>query len=193
MTLGVNTRSIAVHVLERPYVSAADVTWPPEPGRIVISRNRLTPSILAHEITHCLVPTQWLFFAEGFATWMGCEVAGNCADICFAETDVDYVVRAHGSSGALDVLAFETIATCDAFAPDAFHRLNTRLAHASAASFLKWFCRLHPELPAWVASHACESPPAELERLSGLVLPDLERAWLKNLYEYEIASLEKML
>ncbi len=180
-TLRVEPRNIAVHLVDRPFIFTADVTWPPAGGRIVISRNQLTPSILAHEITHCLVPTPWLFFAEGLATWMGCAVAGDCADLCFAELDLDDVVRTYGPSDPLGTLTLETIATRDIFSPDSFHRLRARLAYASAASFLRWFCLLHPELPARVAVRKCKSPSAEFEALSGLTLPALEHAWQRSL------------
>jgi hypothetical protein len=175
--LRVDARGIAVQVHAGTHVSHADVTWPPAPARIVISRDRITPAILAHEITHCLVPTRWLFFAEGFATWMGCETAGNCEDLCFAEADVEAVLRRHGPSAALAGLVTETLGQADAFAPDSFHRAGARLAYASAASFLRWFCRRHPGLPAQVAQPSCVDPVAQLVRLSGRALADLERGW----------------
>ena len=179
--LRVDARRIAVQVHAGTHVSQADVTWPPAPARIVISRDRITPAILAHEITHCLVPTRRLFFAEGFATWMACETAGHCEDLCFAEADVDDVLRRHGPPAALAALVTETLGQGGAFAPESFHRAGARLAYAGAASFLRWFCRRQPGLPSQVAQASCVDPVAQLVRLSGLALADLEHGWRSSL------------
>lgn len=180
-SLGVKSRSIQVQLLERQFVSYADVSWPPTTAHITISRNRLTPSFLAHEITHCLVPTRALFFAEGLATWIGCQYATSCADLCFSEQDVDDIVRLHHTPFSLEQLVGETIGECKFYAPDVFHLLQSRLAHAFAASFMRWFCQRHPSLPAKIAMPSCSSPATELSALSGMTLAELEGAWRADL------------
>src|SRR5262245_49292182 len=93
--LQVAPRPIWIDVVDEPNVSRARVSWPPSAARITMSSTCLTPGRLGHEITHCLVPTTWVFFAEGFATWIGCDMAGDCADLCFGEHDIDDVIRDH--------------------------------------------------------------------------------------------------
>lgn len=181
--LDVRNRRFTLERVDAPHVASTRLTWPPAPAAIRLSRDCTRPSILGHELTHGLVPTRWVFFAEGFATWMGCEIAGDCSDFFFAEADVDEVIvqaHARGRYTSLQRFIAETTQHREFFAPEGLHRFHVRFAHLCAASFLRWFHRSHPGLPALVGAEGCEAPIAELTRLAGTDVATLEARWLAS-------------
>ncbi len=182
--LHVPLRPLRVERAPGAYVACTTLTWPPDPGIVRLSHDvAAVPGLLAHELTHALVPTSWLFFAEGLATWMGCEVTGSCADYSFVEGDPDQVV-AHfrAELPPLAALMHESTRHAVLLAPESVHRLEVRLAHVLAASFLRWFCTRYPELPARVGVRSCMKPDHELERLAGHSLAELESKWQRHVH-----------
>jgi hypothetical protein len=182
--LDVPDRRFEIELVDVPFYASTALSWPDAPVRIRVSPDVVDSGVLAHEVTHGLVPTEAVFFAEGFATWKGCEAAGDCGDLLFADADVDDAVRSvlgEGRYVSIREFAAETTATRRVFAPQQVHRFETRCAHVCAASFVKWACQLAPGLPRSIAGAGCRAPLDELERRLGDDLPALEARWLASL------------
>ena len=187
LDLDVPDRRFEIEVVDVPYHASTTLSWPDAPVRIRVSAEVAdadNAGILAHEVTHGLVPTVSVFLAEGFATWKGCDVAGDCGDLLFADADVDDAVRsvlAQGRYVSIREFAAETTASRRYFAPQHVHRFEVRCAHVCAASFVKWACTRAPELPRAIGRASCRAPIDELTRRLGDDLPALEARWLAAL------------
>ncbi|MEM6455209.1 MAG: hypothetical protein AAF772_08960 [Acidobacteriota bacterium] len=181
--LGVPERPVRFRLTTNAFYARTTINWPPEPAIVTISEESLNDlPVLAHELTHCLVPTRSLLLAEGFATWIGCETRGDCSDFFFQESTVDDAMRAHLDALApIRELAAEFPGARRYFDVAESFRDDVRLAYLTAASFVKWCTVRHPALPAKTAQRENDDPVALLQDLSGQTLDQLERAWRASL------------
>jgi hypothetical protein len=191
--LGVSPRPVRVEV--RPgaeHLARTHQRWPPETPVVVVSPDNLRLDVMAHELAHVLVPSRWLFLAEGLATWTGCVIGCGCGHLFFAEPSLQQVVRGHWRGHpSPSRLMPETVGRPGELGPGRFHRLEGRLALAVAGSFCGYWLERHPGLGAESVA-AADLPPAELfPRLSGLPVPEMEDLWLEDAVGLPAAFFER--
>lgn len=177
--LRIPPRPIRLRIAEGESFLAHAQVWPPhDPSIVTLSPDCFRPSVLAHELTHCLVPTPWLFLAEGLATWVGCQVAGSCEDLLFAESSLEHVLVRHWQGNPPLADLWEEHLECPTyFAPDRFFRMDARMAHVIAASFCGYWLQRIPSLAADAAG--TPAPPRALLATicQGHSLNEMEQIW----------------
>lgn len=153
--------------------------------RIFLSYDSISPGVLAHELTHCFVPTPWLFFAEGLATYVSCTVTGHCNDLFFSEATLNEVIKKFWNGiPSIDQLLDEHITHRCYLSSEGFYRLSFRLAHVIAASFCGYLLNSFPNFAKIVANSSENIPPKQvLQTISNSDFRELEKFWKRSIYE----------
>ncbi|RMB11964.1 hypothetical protein [Eilatimonas milleporae] len=181
--LGVAARPVSLRIAGGAFYARTKINWPPDPAVITLSEESLNDRpVLAHELTHCLVPTRSLFLAEGFATLIGAEFRGDCSDFFFDCTDVDDAVRAYRPQlPPLREMAAETPDSRFYFDVARSHMLDVRLAYVAAASFVRWWMTQTPDLASRVADKDCAPAPVLMDTVFKQPVGKIEDRWLSSL------------
>jgi len=189
--LRIPRRPIRVRLVrESAGVAKTVLCAPPRVPTVYLSPDMLHRSVLAHELTHCFVPTRWLFLAEGLATWVATEVGGEgCADLYFASSRLEEVLVRPWSVRAPTVAELVDASTDapDKLDPQRFPLIQTRLAFAVAGSFCGFWQGRRPQLATLAASDQARGPRDILAEATGMGLDDLEQEWSRWLHEESTA------
>lgn len=177
--LGVAPVDIVLRVIAAPPFTAR-TRLPSANGRptIEVSPDSLSPSVLAHEICHALVPARSLLVAEGLANWVANRITGDCGLLFFDSPDYDTVVRQHWSKiPSLSELAEETIDSGYWLGHQSLTTETGRLANAAAASFCG-FCLGHwPSFAATARHRDADDPRQAFLAATGTAFTEAEVLW----------------
>ena len=158
--------------------------WAPDVPTIFVDPDCADDVVLAHEIAHCLVPSDWLFAAEGVAIWVSCRIGRGTAHLLFPEPTADAIVRKYWSrSASPETLADERVGDAGLLHSATFHRFEGRLAHAVAASFLGMMLETIPGLPAILSDPGTRERPLKvtLAEAAGMTFQVLQSRWREKM------------
>lgn len=141
--------------------------------------------VIAHEIAHCLVPTRWLFFAEGIATHIGCSITGHCREMLFLEKTPEAVVQRYWdfSFEQFSALLSATLDRPSAFDGGKFITFEGRLAHMIAAAFVQYSLRSIEDFVSRLLETDIPTPEEFLEQSFGMSLNQIHALWYAYLRE----------
>lgn len=192
---GVSGRPVQVKLSSKAFKAHAKVNWPPDPAILTISRELIGDvSALGHEIAHCMIPTECLLFAEGFATLYEIEQSADCTEFGFPGLRLDKVLSIHSSIlPSLAELIDETPASRQLFDFESSYGLEVRLSYLVSASFVSWVIDRVPEFAVIISNKEARQPREVLLEVLGESLSELECAWRESVLTQSHKAGEKNL
>lgn len=175
----VPARPVQVKLSSKAFNAHAKVNWSPDTAVLTISKGLISDvSALGHEITHCMIPTECLLFAEGFATLFEIEHSADCTEFGFPDLMLDEVLSSHSSVlPSLDKLIDETPASRQLFDFKLSYTLKVRLSYLMSASFIRWVIERVPDFASEISKKDVSEPRKVLREMFGRTIPELECAW----------------
>jgi len=177
--LNVDEREVRLKLINsKEYVAHTTINWIPDTPEITISANCLNNGVLAHEITHALMPTKAIFFGEGFANMMHAYTDKNCNFLFFSEKTLDeVVVKYYQRDFPFELLLDENYDNAKMFAIEKFYLMDNRLGYAVAGSFCNFLLLNYPLICREIVKRRNFIPSNFLEQFTNLKVKDLKQQW----------------
>jgi len=179
--LNIEPRPIHIHVVETSSWLAF-TRLQSEPAAYVSPT--VSMGVIAHEIAHCLVPTRWLFFAEGIATYIGCSITRHCREMLFLEETPAAVVRRYWdfSFERFCTLLSATLDRPSDFDRGSFTTFEGRLAHMVAATFVQYSLQSIEGFVSRLLETDISTPEEFLMQSFGMPLNQIHALWYAYLH-----------
>ncbi|AYG64425.1 hypothetical protein [Rhizobium jaguaris] len=181
--LGICARPVVLFIIDDcDFFAATRQCRLPSKPVVCVSADNLRADVIAHEFVHALLPTNWLFLAEGFAGAMGCHIGNDCSHLLFESlTPNEAICHFWSGTPTLEDLIDARVGQPSLLSAERFIEPEGRMAHLLAASFCGFCLAEWPEIAVTLGNEIVSDCREFLARVTGTAIEDLFVQWEESL------------